>query len=68
MRAPFLLNGGDTMFAMLQEDGFTYDSTMPTLQFGYMNMENGRWPHTFDYASTMDCQVGSLRSTEDNVI
>ena len=48
----------------MQEDGFTYDSTMPTLQFGYMNMENGRWPHTLDYASTMDCQVGTVISDQ----
>ena len=25
--------------------------------FGFDNLENGPWPHTFDYESTMDCQI-----------
>ena len=58
MRAPYLLNGGNTMFTMLQEDNFTYDATQPTNEFGYMNMANGRWPHTLDYLRELDCQVG----------
>merc|ERR1719507_2161158 len=42
------------MFQMLQEDGFTYDSTMPTLQYGYMNMENGIWPSEDDPMEVYD--------------
>merc|ERR1712038_885276 len=57
MRSPFLINGGDTMLSMMSEDGFTYDSTVASLEFGYFNLENGRWPYTYDYASTMDCQI-----------
>jgi len=57
MRAPYLLNGGNTMFTMLQEDNFTYDATQPTNEFGYMNMANGRWPHTLDYLREQDCQI-----------
>ena len=42
-----------------QEDGFTYDSSMTSLEYGYLNMANGRWPHTLDYAyePDMDCPV-----------
>ncbi len=57
IRAPFLEVGGDEQFTMMVEDGFQYDSSMPSLEYGYMNLENGRWPHTFDYASTMDCVI-----------
>ena len=67
MRAPYLLNGGNTMFTMLQEDNFTYDATQPTNEFGYMNMANGRWPHTLDYLREQDCQVGWLGHTLLNI-
>jgi hypothetical protein len=57
MRAPFLQGGGNEQFQMLVEDGYTYDSTMPSLEYGYTNLANGRWPHSLDYASTMDCTI-----------
>lgn len=57
VRAPFLQGGGDAQYQMMTEAGFTYDSTMPSRVYGYTNMANGRWPHTFDYLSDMDCQI-----------
>jgi hypothetical protein len=57
IRAPFLEIGGDQQWTMMQEDGFLYDSSMPSLEYGYTNLENGRWPHSFDYRSTMDCVI-----------
>ena len=42
---------------MMEEEGFLYDASMPSRQFGYLNLENGRWPFTFDYRSSMDCQI-----------
>lgn len=57
VRAPYLQGGGDNQFQMMLDDGFEYDCTMPSRNFGYLNMANGRWPFTYDYRSEMDCQI-----------
>ncbi|TRY78789.1 hypothetical protein TCAL_11804 [Tigriopus californicus] len=57
VRAPYLQGGGDSQFQMMLEDGFEYDCTMPSRNFGYLNMANGRWPFTYNYRSEMDCQI-----------
>ena len=53
----FSQGGGDDQFKMLEDEGFLYDCTMPSRTFGYLNLENGRWPFTLDYRSSMDCQI-----------
>ena len=42
---------------MLYEEGFEYDATMPSLAYGYLDIDEGLWPFTLDYRSAMDCQV-----------
>ena len=43
MRAPFLAAGGDTMCRMLWENGFLYDSSIPS-----QNTDPPLWPYTLD--------------------
>lgn len=57
MRSPFLQGGGDEQFQMMFDTGLEYDSTMPSRVFGYTNLENGMWPYSLDWESTMDCQI-----------
>lgn len=57
MRSPDLQNGGDLQFGMVKEDGFLYDSTMPTKAYGFVNMDEGLWPYSLDYKSTEDCEI-----------
>ena len=54
-RAPNQQNGGEAQMSMLKDYDFTYDSTMPTDAFAYVNLANGLWPYTFDYKSTQVC-------------
>ena len=42
---------------MMAENDFLYDASAPSRAFGYTNMQNGRWPFTYDYKSDMDCQI-----------
>jgi len=56
-RAPYLQGGGDTMYQMLQEKGFTYDCTWPTRTYGYVDAEAGLFPYTLDYKSVQDCPI-----------
>jgi len=42
-RQPFLQTAGDTLFSVLKEYGFTYDSSLPSPVGQYV------WPFTFDY-------------------
>ena len=51
-RAPFLQGGGDTMFQMMEENNFLYDSSWPTRQYGYIDAEYAMFPYTLDYKST----------------
>ena len=39
-RAPFLQIGGDEMFTALERDGFSYDCSMPSRRFGYLDLGN----------------------------
>ena len=48
-RAPFLQGGGDTMFQMMEENNFLYDSSWPTRQYGYIDAEYAMFPYTLDY-------------------
>ena len=52
MRAPFLQTGGNTMFEMLKEANFTYDSSMPVY-----DIEPPLWPYTLDYSINHDCMI-----------
>ncbi|XP_014665098.1 PREDICTED: uncharacterized protein LOC106807305 [Priapulus caudatus] len=52
MRAPFLQVGGDDQFAMLYDNNFLYDNSMPT-----PNIEPPTWPYTLEYRSTQPCVV-----------
>ncbi|CAL8127586.1 unnamed protein product [Orchesella dallaii] len=52
-RAPFLQTGGDVMYSVLQEGGFQWECSRPTLNF----RKPGIWPYTNDYRSTQDCQI-----------
>ena len=49
VRAPFLQGGGDVQFNMMEKLGFEYDSSMPSQDHGYLNLEDGRWPYSLDY-------------------
>ena len=57
IRAPFLQAGGDDMLKMMAENDFLYDASAPSRAYGYTNLQNGRWPFTYDYHSDMDCQI-----------
>ncbi|GFV42899.1 nodB homology domain-containing protein [Trichonephila clavipes] len=52
-RVPFLQSAGDDTFAALKENGFTYDSSMPSRGF----MDPPLWPYTLDYGYLQDCQI-----------
>ncbi|GBL75529.1 hypothetical protein AVEN_154875-1 [Araneus ventricosus] len=52
-RAPFLQSAGDNTFAMLKENGFSYDSSMPSRAF----MDPPLWPYTLDHGYLQDCQI-----------
>jgi len=57
IRAPFLQGGGDEQYAMMKENGFSYDCSMPTLKYGYLNLNQSVWPFTLDYEHQLDCQI-----------
>ena len=42
-RNPFLQTAGDTLFTLLKDYNFKYDSTLPTKLNAYL------WPYTFDH-------------------
>lgn len=48
-RAPFLQIGGNTMYQVLYDNKFLYDSSMPTQKF--------MWPYTLEYRSTQECVI-----------
>lgn len=52
-RAPFLQIGGNTMYQVLFDNKFLYDSSMPTQQF----IDPPMWPYTLDYRSTQECVI-----------
>ena len=52
-RAPFLQTAGDATFRMLKDNGFVYDSSMPTRT----HMNPPLWPYTLDYGYRQDCQI-----------
>ena len=60
-RAPFLQGGGDTMFQMMEENNFLYDSSWPTRQYGYIDAEYAMFPYTLDYKSKQVQYYGSLQ-------
>ena len=57
MRAPFLQGGGDAQFAMMEEEGFLYDCSLTSRQYGYLDLDKGRWPYTLDYEDDTDCPI-----------
>jgi len=58
-RIPFLMEGGEEQFAMMQNHGFQYDCTQATQNYGYMDADRGLFPYTLDYKSVQDCPVGA---------
>ncbi|KPM09918.1 chitin deacetylase 5-like protein [Sarcoptes scabiei] len=52
MRAPFLQTGGDTMFEMLNQANFSYDSSLPVY-----DIDPPYWPYTLDYSIAHDCMI-----------
>lgn len=52
MRAPFLQTGGDTMFSVLKEFGFMYDSSLSTSR-----TSPGLWPYTLDQNPPHSCHI-----------
>ena len=50
-RVPFLQIGGNTMYQVLYDNKFLYDSSMPTQKF----MDPPMWPYTLEYRSTQEC-------------
>ena len=52
-RVPFLQLGGNTMYQVLLDNKFLYDSSMPTQKFTDPPM----WPYTLDYRSTQECVI-----------
>ena len=52
MRAPFLQTGGDTMFEMLYQANFSYDSSLPVY-----DIDPPYWPYTLDYAINHECMI-----------
>ena len=57
MRAPYLQGGGDEMFMMMEDKGFKYDCSEPSLAYGHKYLDYGRYPYTLDFKNDMDCQV-----------
>ncbi|XP_023332330.1 uncharacterized protein LOC111704337 isoform X1 [Eurytemora carolleeae] len=56
-RAPFLQLGGDEMFTALQQDGFKYDCSWASRDYGYLKLDVGLFPYTLDYETVQDCPV-----------
>ena len=52
-RAPFLQIAGNTMYQVLYDNKFLYDSSMPTREF----MDPPMWPYTLDYQSRKECVI-----------
>lgn len=52
-RVPFLQLGGNTMFQVLYDNHFLYDSSMPTEKF----INPPMWPYTLEYRSTQECVI-----------
>ena len=52
-RAPFLQIAGNTMYQVLYDNKFLYDSSMPTQKF----MDPPMWPYTLEYRSTQECVI-----------
>ncbi len=56
-RVPFFYTGGDSQFGMYEENGFMYDYSQTSKNYGYDNLANGAWPSSLDYFNTLDCEV-----------
>ena len=52
-RATYIQVGGNMEFKVLKDEGFLYESSMPTQKF----MNPPLWPYTLDYRSIQDCQI-----------
>eukprot|EP00094_Tigriopus_californicus_P014017 TCALIF_13573-PA protein Name:"Protein of unknown function" AED:0.26 eAED:0.26 QI:227/0.66/1/1/0/0.25/4/72/144 len=57
IRSPDLQNGGNTQFQIMKDYGFLYDSSLPTEEYAFVNMDRALWPYTFAYLSIQDCQI-----------
>ena len=52
-RVPFLQTAGNTMYQVLYDNKFLYDSSMPTQKYMHPPM----WPYTLEYKSTQECVI-----------
>jgi len=52
MRAPFLQTGGDTMFSVLSQYGFLYDSSLTSSQ-----ISPALWPYTLGHGLPHSCNI-----------
>ena len=52
-RGPYIQVGGNMEFKVLKDEGFLYESSMPTQKF----TDPPLWPYTLDYRSSQDCQI-----------
>lgn len=53
IRAPFLQTSGTPTFRVLHENGFTYDSSMPTRLY----TDPPTWPYTLDHGFKQECTI-----------
>ncbi|KAF2357299.1 NodB domain [Trinorchestia longiramus] len=64
-RVPFLEVGGNDMYQVLLDSGFTYDCSWPSLEYtpwfidGVDGPKGTLWPYTLDYMSIQDQTVGT---------
>jgi len=65
-RAPFLQMGGDEMFTALERDGFGYDCSWVSRNYGYLDLDKGLFPYSLDYATVQDCEIKPCPSCEYN--
>jgi len=56
-RSPFLQMGADEQFAALKADGFLYDCSWVSRDYGYLDLDQGLFPYSMDYESVQDCPI-----------
>lgn len=57
-RSPYLQMGGDEMYGALYKDGFQYDCSWASREYGFQHLDTGLYPYTMDYETIQDCEIG----------
>jgi len=57
-RSPYLQMGGDEQYKALADNGFKYDCSWASRDYGYQHLDSGLYPYTMDYDTAQDCEVG----------